>query len=207
MQDPYDTLKSRARSLISTGFNTGLSILSSVASNFNQADESSGDEEHVAPAENDSFIEKGARGIIVFPTTSQKTGHRKMMHINLYKMNFVTYHDGNKRMHPCSDVLNIYKVSEQQVNVDLKGGRSKKIIFDKEGMADRFHMYIEFINEQGRAIRRAYHEIDINRSGRINRSDLERALMKVDLLVDEEGLERMYVTVFLSMLHLLYLLF
>jgi Ca2+-binding EF-hand superfamily protein len=191
MQDQYDTIKNRARSLLSTGLNTGLSLLNSVASNFNQADESSGDEEHVAPAETDSFVERGARGIIVFPTTSQKTGHRKMMHINLYKLHFITYHDGNKRMHPCSDVLNIYKVSEQQVNVEMKGGRTKKIIFDREGMADRFHMYIEFINEQGRAIRRAYHEIDVGRTGRINRYDLERALVKVDLVVDEEGLERM----------------
>lgn len=191
MQDPYDTLRSRARSLLSTGINTGLSILSSVASNFNAADESSGDEEHVTQAETDYFVEKGARGILVFPTTSQKTGLRKMMHINLYKMHFVTYHDGNKRLHPCSDVISIYKVSETQVNVEMKGGRSKKIIFDKEGMADRFHMYIEFINEQGRAIRRAYHEIDIGRTGRITRSDLERALMRVDLVVDEEGLERM----------------
>lgn len=191
MQDPYDALKSRARSLLSTGINTGLSIFNTVASNFNGADESSGDEEHVAPAETDTFVEKGARGIIVFPTTSQKTGHRKMMHINLYKMHFVTYHDGNKRMHPCSDVLSIYKVSELQVNVEMKGGRSKRIIFDKEGMADRFHMYIEFINEQGRAIRRAYHEIDVRRTGRVLRGDLERALAKVDLVVDEEGLERM----------------
>lgn len=192
MQDPYDHLKNRARNLLSTGISTGISIFNTVASNFNAADDaSSGDEERPNVAETDSYVEKGIRGVLVFPTTSQKTGKRKMIHINLYKSQFISYHDGHKRVHSCSDVLSTAKVSELQINMELKGNRRKRIIFDGEGMADKFHMYMEFINEQGRAIRRAFNDIDVNRSGRIVRGDLERAMMKTDLAADNEVIERM----------------
>lgn len=189
-----DQLKTRARNLLSSGLNSGFSLLQQVTNNISKNEDSDGelyDASTPQVPENEAYIMKGMRGVLVFPTTSMKDGQRKMLHINIAKAHWITYHNTGKRVHLCSDIISLTKVSENQINLEMKGNRSKKISFDKEGLADKFYTYMQFINEQGRAIAKAFNQIDYTKTGRISRTDLEKALVKADLRVDEDTITKM----------------
>jgi hypothetical protein len=176
----------RAKNLITTGFNTLLHHVTK-----GKEEDALSDEEQIPQNETEAYIEKGVRGILVFQTTSLKTGKKKFLHLNLQKSVLVSYHESSRRVTNCSDIVSVTKFAEKQINLELRGNRSKGIIFDKEGIADRFHKYLEFIIEQGKAIKRAFNEIDYTRTNQIQRPDLERALVKADLEVDDDSISKM----------------
>ena len=68
----------------------------------------------------------------------------------------------------------------------------KKLLFKDEYTAGRFHQYIEFIIESGKHIRKSFHLIDTRRTMRIYNDDLRKALVRVDLDINEEDINKMY---------------
>ena len=71
--------------------------------------------------------------------------------------------------------------------------RHKKLIFADESTAGRFHHYVEFISETGKVVRAAFQLIDYRKTSKICKEDLKRALHRVDLIVSNQDVDKMYV--------------
>lgn len=183
-----------ARNLLSAGLNAGFSLIQQVA-NVRNANDSS-DDEVTDLNEDEEFIQRGSRGILVFTTISIRTGKKKMVHLHLYRGSITQYNDNKKTVFICSDIQSITKNTEKFIVVEFRGAmevqtRQKRFLFESEAIADRFQQYVEFVNEFGRVIRQSFNQIDYTRTGRINRDDLEEALLRVDLQTDADAVTKM----------------
>lgn len=193
MED-YDAIKNRARSILTAGLNSGLSFLQQVASNLSKDDDTSDEkafQESIVDDEN--FINNGVRGIIVFFIASIADGKKEALHLYLYKSIICVYSKNGKYYYPTTDIVNITRLSELKVQIETKSNGVKVLLFEQEVMAYKFHMYVEYLNEQGANIRKAFNAIDYTKSGRICKEDLEKALMKTDLVVTSDDVDKMYV--------------
>ncbi len=180
-----------------TGITAGISLIQHVTNSAsgNRANDSS-DDENTDIAEDEEFIQHGMRGILVFTTMSIRTGKKKMIHINLARCSIIQYHDNKRKVFNCSDVQTISKNTDKFIVVEFRGtldvqSKQKRFFFDSEQSADKFLQYVEFISEFGKPIRQAFTQIDFTKSNRILKDDLEQALAKVDLQVDEAKLSKM----------------
>lgn len=132
----------------------------------------------------------------MFKTYSVRSDREKIIHVNLYKGQFIQYYDNKKRTYQCEDIQSITRNSDNNVVIEVKKSMTlqthcKKIIFDTDQLAHQFHQYIEFINESGRCTRTAFNQIDYRRTGFISCPDLRRALARVDLQVSEQDIINM----------------
>ena len=185
-----------ARNFLSAGLNAGITLIQQVAANARNNGNDSSDDENTDLNENEDFIQRGARGILVFTTFSVRTNKTKMVHINLYRGTVTQYHENKKKVFQCTEIQSITKNSEKYIVIEFRGNmevqsRFKRFLFESEVMTDRFQQYIEFLNEFGKPIRQAFNQIDYTRTGRINRDDLEEALLRVDLQADEDTVTKM----------------
>lgn len=153
-------------------------------------DSSDDDEEEVV--EDELFIANGQRGIIVFKTVSNRSQRPKSLHVNLFRQQITIYSsERTKKVYSCDDVTNVTRYADSVVGVDIKRSmalqlRQKRICFESEGMAHRFHMYVEYIKESGKIIKAAFMQIDFKKSGFISEANLMKALERVDLTVTPE---------------------
>jgi hypothetical protein len=188
----------QARNLFTAGFTgitAGISLIQHVTSTAAKGYDSS-DDENADLAEDEEYIQHGARGIIVFTTMSIRTGKKKMIHINLARCTITQYHDNKKKVFSCSDVQTISKNTDKFIVVEFRGpldvqSKQKRFFFDSEQSADKFLQYVEFISEFGKPIRQAFTQIDFTKSNKISQGDLEQALAKVDLQVDDDKISQM----------------
>ena len=156
----------------------------------------SDDDEAADIVEDEEYIRSGTRGVIVFKTYSVKTDKEKTLHLHLYKAQVVQYYEKVKRVYSCDEMLSINRNADNNVVIEIKKPMAiqthiKKIIFQNEEMAQKFISYIEFINGSGAQIKQAFNAIDYKRTGIISRSDLVKALAKVDLKASQEDADIM----------------
>lgn len=186
-------IKRKANSLFNAGIHAGVNLIQQVAS-FRGADSS--DDERVDIQDAEDFITNGGRGILTFPVSSVRTGKAKVLHLHLYKAKLLQYHEGKKRVYPCSEILSMEKETTSQILLEMRQPidlkiRTKRLQFESEAAADRFQQYVEFINEFGKTIKLAFNQIDYTRSGRVGHEDLANALRRVDLQVEAEAVGAM----------------
>jgi hypothetical protein len=182
-------LQKQARSIFKAGF----SFLQQVSQ---QQRNDSSDEEASEIVDSEDFINNGHRGIEVFKTYSVKSDREKIFHINLYKAQVVQYYDSKKRTYQCEDFQTITRNSDNNVVIEIKKNMNlqthfKRIIFESDQMAHKFHQLIEFINESGKSTKAAFNQIDYKRTGIISCPDLRRALARVDLEASEQDIINM----------------
>ena len=96
----------------------------------------------------------------------------------------------------CGDIHGIARHSSNEVIMEIKkisdiNARYKKLIFVDESTAGRFHHYVEFISETGKVVRAAFQLIDYRKMGKICREDLKKAMLRVDLIVADQDIEKM----------------
>ncbi len=132
----------------------------------------------------------------MFRTYSVKSDRYKTLHINVYKGQFIQYSEHVKKVYACADIQSITRNSDNNVVVEIKRSmemqrKQKKLIFETDLMASKFHQYVEFINESGKQIRSAFNHIDFKRTGVITFADLKKSLTRVDLKVSDEDIALM----------------
>jgi len=183
-------LKGRTRNFLSAG----VSLLQQVTTVGGRNDSS--DDEKTDQAENEDYITKGTRGVVVFNTFSVRTKKPKYVHIHLYSGTITQYYQSRKKAYQCSTIVNITRNSEIMITIEYPGimdvqYRSKKFYFESEAAADKFQQYIECLNEMGKFISQAFNSIDYTKSGKIARDDLEIALARCDLNFSPDNIEKM----------------
>ncbi len=176
-------------------FKAGISFLQQVA---NSKNDSSEEDEPESLVEDEDYIKNGQKGILVFRSYSVKSDRYKTLHINIYKAQFVQYSENKKKIYACSDIQTIFRNADNNVVVEIKRPmemqrHQKKLIFETELMASKFHQYVEFIKEFGKQLRSAFNQIDFTRSGVIEFVDLKKAMSKVDLKVSDDDTHLMCV--------------
>ena len=139
----------------------------------------------------------GHRGIIVFIANSaRKNRSRLILHIHLQKGLIVQYSDTKKKVILCDEICNISRISGREISMEIKVEINinlyiKKLLFNDEVSAGKFHQYIEFIMESGKHIRKAFSLIDTRKTMKISAFDLRKGLVRVDLDIKEEDITSM----------------
>jgi hypothetical protein len=179
-----------SRNFLSVGAN----LLSHVTSAAGRNDSS--DDEKTDLTENEEYIVRGKRGVIVFNTYSIRSKKPKYVHINLHSCTITQYYQSRKKVYQISNIVNIMRNTETMITLEYPGimdvqFRCKKFLFQTEAGADKFHQYIECLNEMGKHIAESFDSIDYTKSGKIARDDLEIALSRCDLSFPAEYIERM----------------
>lgn len=158
--------------------------------------ESSDEEDAVTFQETEEYIFNGQSGVLVFKTTHHRSGITRMIHINLFNGIVMQYsHRSRKRLAHCTDIENISRDTGHTVSFEIKKNgllqRHKKLVFENEADAARFHKYVEFFNECGTNVRKSFNKIDAGKTGTITFTDLRLALEKVDLPASDEDVRKM----------------
>lgn len=189
-----DSAKYKSRNFLAAGISASLSLIQTVAGR--NAD-SSDDEGATDQNEDEDYIQRGVRGVLVFPIISIRTGKHKVLHLNLYKSQIVLYSSqSKKKSFQCSDIVNLLRTSERNVSIEFRGVidvqvKTKKFSFETEASAERFHQYVEFMIELGKGIKQSFNHIDYSRKGKISPEDLQSALARVDLPSDPSTVDKM----------------
>lgn len=188
-------LQEQARGIFTAGMNVGLSILNTVTRSGND----SSDDGEIDNYEDEAFIKNGTRGIIVYTSLSIRTGKKKMVHLNLYKNTITQYHDSGKKKKSisCSDIINISNYTDRIIYVEYKGAmevqtHTKRFMFENELTTINFINQINLLHEFGKILKYSFNQIDISKTGRIDRDNLRIALNKVDLNdISEDSITKM----------------
>lgn len=181
------------KNIFAAGLSASISLIQQVAGRNNG---DSSDDETIDLNEDEDYIQKGVRGVVVFPIQSARTGKKKTIHLQLYKSQLVQYYEGKKRVSQCSDILNFMRTSEKQAQLEIRGviemqTKTKRFNFETESSAEKFHQYLEFMIELGKGVKQAWNQIDTMKKGKIVSEDLQLALAKVDLPSDADTVEKM----------------
>lgn len=185
----YQTSQSNKSKVVSPALLRGIaSVGNFFGANIPGFDGNSSDDES-GIVENETYIQDGTRGIIVFKAYCVKTDRTKYFHFNPSNGIVTQYVESKKKFFSCYDVQNItFRPSDSNILVDIKRNlevsvRQKRYIFDKDENGLLFKRYIEFYKEHGAIIRGAFDLIDRKGTRIITQQMLTTALASLDISV------------------------
>lgn len=116
------------------------------------------------------------------------------VHLDLYKGIVRIYDGSRKQKFKCTDLINLIRGSECTIQMESKKSLAtgpKIFRFAVRELAYQFQQYIEYIQDCGDVLRRAFNDIDRSRIGEINASSLAAAMSTQDIDFTDADLESM----------------